>query len=470
MRRRALLASGAATLAGFAGCNGQSNDPSGTEPGTGTDPSTPATDGPLSVELEHVEYGASTWVVSEGRGVDPDDIVPEAEIPDPLHATLLDARADGYETTEVSDALLAGIDDFRSYGRTSIDPYVRLDDAPYEFEPTVPTFTAHLVNETVEDYDPAAVVDEDTYEFDAQSVDEFVQALRAKGTHVPRSEYRTCVVPDPVQTFLENYDYVQDQYGVSRILTEWEDTEPPYEITVRELTDEDLWGRPVVDGSELEPAVRQFFRTAIESDHRAPATLPTRSLYFTDDVPPEVAELTRRRESLPYYRLDGTVYGIGVGSPRYDRLPLSVAVETLTAQSDAQHGRFKLTVTPDAQAAQGPVDRNASFTFTGQGGLPSVLWVTVDGEQYLLDSDAYERAQWRSPDGDSSRGPQPVNEVLELRDHGEPIAATYRIPAEISVGTYVSRGLFRVSWGVPNQTPDEHGSYPFRLRVTVDSV
>lgn len=469
MRRRALLATAGGTLAALAGCNGQIDGPSGTEPGTGTDPSTPATDGPLSVELASVEYVASTWVVTPGRGVDPDDIVPATEIPEPLYKALLDARDGGYETAEVSDAILAAIDDFRTHGRTSIDPYVRLDETPYAFDPTVPTFTAHLAEDTVEDYDPEVVVEEDTYEFDTEVVDEFVRALRADGTHVPRSEYRTCIVPDPVQTFLENYEYIQDQHGVSRILTEWEDTEPPYEITVRELTDEDRWGRPIVDGSELAPAVRQFFRTAIESDHRAPATRPSRSIYFTDDVPPDVAELVRRQEPMPYYRLDGTVYGIGVGSPRYDQLPLSVDVETLPAETDGVHGRFELTVTPDKAAAEGPVDGNASVTFTGQGGLPSVLWVTADGERHLLDSDAYERAQWRSPDGDSSGDPQPVNEVLELRDHGEPLAAAYRVSAEISAGTYVSRGLFRVSWGVPDQTPDEHGSYPFRLRLTVDS-
>lgn len=470
MRRRALLATAGGTLATLAGCSSQTNGPSGTDPGTGTEPGPSDSDSPLSVTLEHVEYGASTWIVSEGRGVDPDDVVPAANIPDPFHEALLDARNGGYEASEVSDALLAAIDDFRTHGRTSIDPYVRLNDTQYEFDARVPTFSAHLVEETVEDYDPEAMVDEETHEFNAETVDEFVRTLRADGTHVPRSEYRTCIVPEAVQTFLENYDYVQDQQGVSRILTEWENTEPPYRITVRELTDEDRWGRPVVDGSDLETAVRQFFRTAIESDHLGLTTRPSRTFYFTDEVPPGVAELAGGREPMPYYRLDGTVYGIGVGSPRYDRLPLSVAVETVPAETDEQHGRLELTVTPDAEAADGPVDRKASFTFTGEGGLPSVLWITADGERYLLDSDAYERAQWRSPSGNSSGDPKPINEVLEQRDYGEPLAATYRVPAAISAGTYVSRGLFRVSWGVPDQTPDEYGSYPFRLRLTVDSV
>lgn len=469
MRRRALLATAGATLAVLAGCNDQTSSPSGTEPGTVTEPTPSDRDQPLSVDLEHVDYGARTWVVPEGRGINPDDIVPADEIPDALHEALLEARDGGYEATEASDSLLAAIDEFRTYGRTSIDPYVRLDDTPYEFEPTVPTFSAHLVDETVEDYDPESVVDEDTYEFDAESVEELVRALRADGTHVPRSEYRTCIVPDSVQEFLEQYDYVEDQYGVSRIRTEWENGEPPYEITVRELIDEDRWGRPVVDGSDLDPTVRQFFRTAIESDHRSPATLPSRSLYFTDDVPPEVGELANRRESRPYYRLNGTVYGIGVGTPQYDRIPVSVDVEALPPEADGQHGRFELTVTPDASAADGPVDETASFTFTGQGGLPSVLWITADGEQHLLDSDAYERQQWRSPSGDPGGDPQPINEVLEIRDHGEPLAATYRVPADLPPGSYVSRGLFRVSWGIPDQTPGESGGFPFRLRITVDS-
>jgi hypothetical protein len=75
---------------------------------------------------------------------------------------------------------------------------------------------------------------------------------------------------------------------------------------------------------------------------------------------------------MPYYRLDGTVYGSSLGSPGDNGLPAWVDVATLPAGTDWQHGRFELTVSTEAPA-ESLVDRTESFTVTGEGGLPSLL-------------------------------------------------------------------------------------------------
>ncbi|TKX82456.1 hypothetical protein EXE43_29330, partial [Halorubrum sp. SS5] len=65
-------------------------------------------------------------------------------------------------------------------------------------------------------------------------------------------------------------------------------------------------------------------------------------------------------------------------------------------------------------------------------------------------------------------GPHPSSsdgQALESLDAGDEMVATYAVPSDLPAGTYVSRGLFNVSWNVPGQTPSEHGAYPFELAI-----
>jgi hypothetical protein len=487
MRRRALLAMAAGSLAGLAGCSTRretsppasspqesptattgSPDPTTTSPSaTGTDTPTEeatATEDeprPLDVDLEQVPYVAGANEVPEGLGVDPDDIVPESDVPAALLEPLRAARSGGYVTDDVSEDLLAAVDEFRKYNSGRLIPYVRLDGTAYEFSAEVPTFVARLADETVEEYDPDRVAQGDA-QFDSEAVEAFVRTLVAGGTHNPRTDYRRNVVPDAVQSFLEEVDYLEDYEGVSPIRTERVDAGPPHVIEVQALTEEDMWGRRVVDAAELDPTVRSFVRTVVESDHRAPATVPTRSEYFTDDVPDAFLDVFGGPDA-PYVRLDGTVYGVGAGSPSYD-VPIDVVVEEETGDDMT----FELTLDPSSEGMESSVEEQRGMTLTSNGGLPSVLWVTHDGTRRLLDSDAYEREHWRDVTEDGPPGKQPVNEVLESIEFHETVAATYAVPGDLPDGTYTSRGLFTVSWSVPDRTPGEHVAYPFRLRVTVE--
>jgi hypothetical protein len=272
---------------------------------------------------------------------------------------------------------------------------------------------------------------------------------------VARGEYRRCVRPEPVAAFLDEYDYVEDMLGVSRIETAVENEDPPYAITARELTEADTWDRPVVDESALDDEVVAFFERALASRHRKPA-LPgdDRTQYFTNDVPDAYEAFAAEYEALPYYRIDGTVYSVFVGEPRYDRLPVSVSV----APSEEADREFTLTVAPAPENADGDVE--GPYTFTSRGALPSALWVFRDGE----------RTELEIVETEGIEGPRPSRsdgEALESLTAGDEMAATYAVPEAVPAGSYVSRGAFHVSWGVPDRTPGEHGAYPFELEISL---
>jgi|GEM_PF-2533544 hypothetical protein len=473
MDRRALLSVIGGSLVALSGCveddagadptaNGTGNGSAGTDDGsTGTDGEPSDDDGtaePLAVELRTVPHVVTAYEPSPSRGIDPDHVVPEGEIPAALREPLAEARDGRFETDDPDDALLAAIDEFRVYDRGELKPYVELDGTRYVFEPTLPTFTAELVDEEAEEYDEDRVFRESRGRDDLGSaaVETFVNALTAYGANVARGEYRRCIRPESVAAFLDEYDYLEDVLGVSRIETAVENEDPPYAITARELTEADMWDRPVIGASALDDEVVAFFERALASRHRAPAlTSPDRSQYFTDEVPDAYEEFAAEYEDPPYYRIDGTVYDIRVGEPRYDRLPVSVSV---AANEDADR-EFALSVSPAPESAGGDVE--GPYTFTSLGALPSALWVLHGGERrslQIVDLEGVEGPRPKRTDG----------EALESLNAGEAIVATYAVPESLPAGSYVSRGLFGVSWGVPGQTPDERGMYPFELAIAVE--
>lgn len=476
MNRRAVLAGLGGSLAGLAGCftvTDTTDTPDENETPTDTAITTDQsptetrteTDGAISVELRHVEYVANAYEPASGRGIDPDDVVPAEEISDVLREALYEARAGGFETESLPDGLLAAIDEFRTYATGVLKPYVELDGTSYEFDPTVPTFVAELEEDTLDDYDEDRLLRADERrDLESEAVESFVRALTARGPEIPRSEYRRSAVPEAVAAFLDEYDYLEDQHGVSRITTIVRHADPPYTITLHELTTEDMWGQPVVEEAALDGELVAFFERVLDSEHRKPALpSPDRRQYFTGEVPEAYSGFADEYESPPYVRLDGTVYNIVVGQPRYERIPVSVSIE----EADAASRAFTLTVSPAPGKPDDEIE--GPFTFTGRGALPSVLWVVHDGERYLLDSPGYETAGWRDAPADSKRDRRPSNQVLESVHANEELSATYTVPDVLPEGTYVSRGLFYLSWSVPDRTPGDHAAYPFELLVTIEA-
>ena len=471
MDRRALLSAIGGSVGALSGCvDDASTNPAanGTDDGTtGTDGQGPddgersdgdGASGSIEVELRTVPHVVTAYEPSPSRGIDPEHVVPEDEVPTALRDPLAEARDGGFESDNPSDALLAAVDEFRTYDRGELKPYVELGGARYAFDPTLPTFTAELLDEEATGFDEDRVLREARQrdDLDSAAVETFVNALTAYGANVARGAYRRCALPDAVDAFLDEYDYLEDQFGVSRIETTVENEDPPYAITARELTTEDMWDRPVADESDLNGELVSFFERALASPHRKPTlSTPDRSQYFTDRVPAAYDELAAAYDTTPYYRIDDAVYRIAVGESRYDRLPVSVSV----ASSDGASHEFALAVAPAPGNVDGDIE--GPYTFTSQGALPSALWVLDDGERWpleIVESDGIEGPRPSSPDG----------EALESVEAGGEMTATYAVPESLPAGTYVSRGLFGMSWGVTGQTPDEHGTYPFELGITVE--
>ena len=458
MYRRALLSGLGGTLVALTGCVGSGPDSGPATDGTGdgstSDGGRPSAS--LSVELRTVPHVVTTYEPSLSRGIDTEHVVPEAEIPAALRDPLDEALDGGFETDDPAEALLSAVDEFRVYDRGELKPYVELDGTRYAFEHTMPTFTAELADETTDEYDEGRVFREarEREDIDSAAVETFVDALTAYGPNVARGEYRRCVRPEAVAAFLDEYDYLEDGLGVSRIETSVENEDPPHTITARELTEADAWGRPVVDESALDDEVVAFFERALASDHRKPALSgDDRSQLFTDDVPDAYAAFAAEYDEPIYYRINGTVYSIFVGESLYDRLPVSVS-----AVADGTR-EFTLTVAPAPENAAG--DAEGPYTFTSRGALPSALWTVHEGERRSLEI----------VEADGIEGPKPTRsdgEALESLTAGDEMTATYAVPPDLPAGTYASRGLFHVSWNVPGQTPEEHGAYPFELAIAIE--
>jgi len=467
MDRRALLSAICGSLVAVSGCvendadaapatNGTNDGSNGAD--DGSDGTVGESSASLDVELRTVPHVVTAYEPSPSRGIDPERVVPETEVPAALRDPLDEARDGGFETDDPDDALLAAVDEFRVYDRGELKPYVELDGTRYAFDPTLPAFTAELADEEADEYDEDRVLRETGQRDDLGSaaVETFVDALTAYGPNVARGEYRRCDRSDAVAAFLDEYDYLEDGRGVSRIETAVENEDPTHAITARELTEADMWDRPVVDGTSLDEEVVTLFERVLASPHRAPA-LPgdDRSQLFADHVPDADGDIAAEYDDPPYYRLGGTVYDIRVGESRYDRLPVSVSV----AASDDAAREFTLSVEPAPERADGDVQ--GPYTVTSRGALPSALWVFDDAERRSLEIVETE----------GIAGPQPSRsdgQALESLTGHEEMTAGYAVPESLPAGTYVSRGLFRVSWGVPGQTPDEHGGYPFELEIAIE--
>lgn len=464
LQRRTLLATTAAlaATAGCAGILGEGDDEQNSDGSRGTDDQGSAdetgtdggseTDTGFEVALEVPEH---VVVLREprARGVSMDDVIPEDDIPDPLHDALLEAQNGGFETDDPSEALLAAIDELRTYGYShQFDPYVRLDGREYVMELRMPEFVARP--EPTEEYDPARTV---VYEELGDDLDNFRGPLTAETSHDPYDEYRASVVPDAVEDFLETYDYIQDPRNVLRIETEWSDPGPPYSITVRELTEDDRWRRPVTDLDSVSDDVAAVLSNAISDGVRSMENPIDAISYRTDDVP--LGNGVLDGETL--FRESGTVYEVvNILSPTPDQTPIDVEVE---ADHEADTPQFTLT----AEATELP-DGVDSVTLNSAGAVPTLLWAERNDSVELLDSEINERIEWEADDDGENRWIDNHEEV-RLSPNGESrssVSATYRLPDD-ATGTIEALGGIGATW--PSEGPTQErvsGGFPLTVVIT----
>jgi hypothetical protein len=451
-RRLLLVSLGAAVTPSVTGClDSIDNDSTATGDTTA----------PLSVDPQTVQYLVA---ISEARkrGVEANEITPEDEIPEPLRGVLSEARDDGFETNSVSESLLAAIDQFRTRYSGSLKPYVRLDGVDYEFDPSVPTTVVALTDKESSEYDTERLLgDTERGRIESDAVTEFVRTLTARGANSARSSYRRSVLPDAVGAFLDEYGYIEDLHGIGRIETTYRNAEPPHTITLRELTNEDRWGEPVVTDTELDDELVAFFEQARASEHRWYTTTPDGPVVdYTDSVPAAYFDLVDETESVPHIQLGETVYRIAVRQPAYDRIPVTISVD----EHDAGAREFTILISPAPEPTETEIE--GTITVSADGVLPSILRITTDSDRYLLDSPSYSTVDWASPtDAEADR--RPTNEVQDTVTSDDEIAATYTVPEGLSSGTYHSWGEFGVSWNVPYRGHPVNRVYPFKLQITI---
>jgi hypothetical protein len=487
MERRTVLAAAGGSLGVLAGC--VSLDIRGASP----------------VTLQRRRYLAGAAEATQLREDRPAEIPTESAIPDALLGPLRQARDGRYVTDAVSDPLLNAIDEFRdpkdNYRLES--PYVRIDGTTYVFDARVPTLLVVVSDETVESVDRDAVFERDRLHAEenglAAETASVVDRLTYRGPNAPRLPYRASSVPAPLRDFLDSYDYIEDSQGVSPIVTERQNRDPPYVIEVREPTASDRFGRPVVDSTTLDAGVQDFVRAVVESDWAR-----TTGRYVTDSVPDgyfEALQPTGDYRTDPFVLLGDSVYYIAVTEGEHDRLPVDAAVGSLPPE-DGVGPRFELTVTATADGSQSAAPVGNSIDLFSHVGLPSVLWVEAADELHLLRSDAYrytvvsnqrERTstaaglfltvdeydvavltaeretaavEW-SLDVDVEAVRQTT--VVETVSLGSQVSAVYEVPDTVPPGTYTAPGFFGVRWDGDPEDRSRESIYPFAVEVTVEN-
>lgn len=436
------------------------------------------------------------------RDVQPDDIRSIDEVPEALQGPLRQAVDGQYATDDVSDALLAVIDDFRDpKDNYRLDaPAVRIDGTAYVIEARVPTLVVELTGTDAAPADAAAVFPRERINADDldPAVQNLVNRLHYRGPNAPRLSYRTSAVPEAIQDFLDEYDYLEDSQGVGRIATERRNADPPYTIDVRELTLEDRWGRPVIDGATLDPDLRAFVREVLAASRELPS-----EPYLTDSVPDgyfEHLQPTGDFGTDPHVRLDDSIYHVHVTEGEHKRLPVDVSAAAVGSGDEGRH-RFEVTVAATGEGPDPALESGESVELFGHVGLPSVLWIDDGEEHHLLRSDAYEHSVATNSTAQTStkaallltvgdrdlevlsaeRRTQATEWALDLdvdavRETtvfetlpvGSELTATYAIPETVPAGTYASPGFFGVMWGGEAGNREREGIYPFELDIGLE--
>ena len=354
-RRRTVLALAGSTLAGLAGCatdsgsNPSDETPDTTPTGTPNTTPTKTPDGSsgentgdqsdrseeadsgmtAQVDLSTASYLAGAVPVEEFEYQRQENTSqPMSAFPAAFADAVREAHDGGFQTDDPSEELLAALDEITK-PRTRIrwsEPIVELDGNAYVVEPHLPVLELRLGEELLAEYDESRTVSSEG-EFEHEEVESLVRRIGWDGKpNTARGSYKRSLVPDEVEAFLDEYDYVEDERGVSRIVVERHNWEPPYTIELREFTAEDRWDREVHDLRTLDDDLREFLESVLESGTGV-STPPV----VTDEVPASYFETLAPDEEGgegPLLRVGGTVYRVHVVEGSHEAIPVSVTAES----------------------------------------------------------------------------------------------------------------------------------------------
>lgn len=393
------------------------------------------------------------------------DATPLSDLEDPVRAAVEAAiETDRYETDDPSTALLRGVD---ALGM------VADGDDYYLF---AHTFTEHILNLAL-GVDPETVPEDAVVDREADtvrerpSVAEAVDTVTPHGTHAPSQEYRTLVLTDELSAFLDEYDYVSHAAGVGRLEYAVERQFPPYTLSADEATEEEVYGRRVVDAASFAPETRDLVRKTLDTHRRTPVRLDDQyrrvGALRPGSVPYELERGVDRGELL---RVDGSLYHFRVGHAHWDQQPMELAA-TLTdgtvASGDPAAVRLSVRNAGDHAARVGV-----------PGLLPfGILWAAPEsggGASVQLWSEDYERSDLvRVEDGvarpDSYRHERVV-------DAGDAVSQTYAFGRDVdalAATTYAVWGVLWVRWPSHDAEPKHDwnaGIFPYELTFDVESA
>lgn len=496
-RRRTLLALAGSAVAGLAGCASDSgSDTPGETPDTTPDDSlddnsedtpggnagetpdeTPEAKQPsVQVDLSTPSYlvGAVPADDFPRTARDATEAKPVSTFPDPLANALRQAEDGGFETDDPSEELLAALDEARSRSyRRLTELSVRIDGTDYVAELEFPELDLQLEEQLLEEYDADRVISiEGPFETDKIGV--VVRRIGWDGTpETARGRYVISQVPDDIEAFLDRYDYIEDHKGVSSIQVTRHNWEPPYSIELREYTEEDRWGRDIVDLQTLDSDLQALLRTAVEAGDwiNGPPVV-------TDDVPESYFQRFQDeagKENSPLVRFDDTVYRITVSEGTQETIPISLSVAPATPTADGL-ARFTVTVEVTDDKPEATVATGESVDLHSQIGLPSALWITHDDEHHLLNSDQYEIPVTSENDGsawsldveDPELGETAVNKALAA---GDELAATYTVPSTVPDGSYALAGSFGALWLEHSDDRSQtSGVFPYEIELALEGT
>lgn len=370
-----------------------------------------------------------------------------------------------YETTDPSDELLDGIEDLS---------VVSYEGAYYSVSHTFPTHTLDLDMKTV----PADPPDDRTVEWgddaieDDGAVEEALSTVTPRGTEFFGRPYTTTQLAATLRKFLDRYDYVRSPHGVGELVLTSTERPPPYVVSADEASDEELYGRSVLDLDSFASHERDLLRRSIDGRPRTPLSRDDRQRsIFPGDVPDQ---LERRLEGESrFVRVDGTVYAFDARHLHWADPPVEIGA-TVTAdfgtadsdgdssETDESSVRIELTATHTG---------SRSLTLLTDGVAPfGVLWAYGPTGRQLLHSPAYESAEHVGVEGDGTVAERRAETVFRT---DETVSATYRLGGSgerIEPGEYEVPGLVWAKW--PTESGQEEHDwrseiYPYTLSLTV---
>ncbi|SDR40030.1 hypothetical protein [Natronobacterium texcoconense] len=463
MHRRTVLAT-----AGFAAVAGCIADPS--NPSPGTDPTPSETDEIPSTFDATLSFPSYVLSMSEQLADEASSgqITDFADLEEPVAETLEEAIDDGpYETEEADDDVLEGL-----FGLQ----YVERGGTVYEISYSMPEYvvSSRDVSEDEVDSDRTISAMDDTLRVMGVDNRETIRAVNAvlepfRGSTneggASDHDYRATILDDHLEEFLETYDYVvypsdgddePEPEGYVELELDHEDPGPPYTVSVTEVTDEQRYGRPVVD-------VATYPDPAADALHAAAERRSLRT-----DERPEGIDVALEDDA--YVRIGDGVYEPALESVDHDAVPVSLEITDV----DSDDRAFTLEVSADDEPIS--LFSGAPEPFGVVGAYP----VTEDGDastddgRAILWTDTYEEdghVHVGERDGEPSIGVNDIGITTRL-EPGDSMSEIYEIRDEwgFEGGHYRFEDALSVEWGGDLEGPSddtESSSYPFVVSLAV---